>query len=77
MTTLEILNNVFREVFEDNEIQITSDTTANDIEAWDSLSHITLILAIELKFDIEFSSGEIRSFANAGEMLKSIESKIK
>ena len=77
MNTYDKLNEVFREVFDDNEISLTPETTADDIEGWDSLSHVNLIIAVEMKFDIEFSQKEIRSFSNVGEMATCVESKIK
>ncbi|MGN0686894.1 MAG: acyl carrier protein [Oscillospiraceae bacterium] len=76
MTRQEInekLNSVFREVFDDDSITVTDDTTAADIEDWDSLAHMTLISTVEEAFDIEFSLGEINAFENVGEMMNSIE----
>mgnify|MGYP000914171670 CR=1 FL=1 len=73
----EQLTQVFREVFADETIEIHPETTANDIEGWDSLSHVNLIIAIELKFNIEFTQSEIRSFTNVGEMEKCIYAKLK
>jgi acyl carrier protein len=77
MSTYKQLEEVFREVFDDDEIQLTTETTADDIEGWDSLSHVNLIIAVEMKFDIEFSQSEIRSFSNVSEMAKCIENKTK
>lgn len=73
----EQLTKVFREVFDDGTITLGAQTTADDIDGWDSMSHINLIIAIEIAFGIEFSNEEIRSFNNVGEMQKCIESKIK
>ena len=73
----EQLTKVFREVFGDGTITLDAQTTADDIDGWDSMSHINLIIAIEIAFGIEFSNEEIRSFNNVGEMQKCIESKIK
>ena len=70
------LNQIFRRVFDDNDINITPETTANDIDGWDSLSHVNLIVAIEAKFGIRFSQKELLTFKNVGELLKSIRSKI-
>ena len=67
------LNEVFAEVFFDDTIKISDETTANDIEAWDSLMHMTLISNVEDCFSIEFNMGEINSFKNVGEMIDSIE----
>jgi acyl carrier protein len=76
MTSTERLTKVFRNVFEDDSIELTPKTTADDIEGWDSLSHINLIIAVEIEFGIEFKQNEIQSFANVGELLQSIENKL-
>ncbi|MFB3788930.1 MAG: acyl carrier protein [bacterium] len=76
MTTHEILNGIFQEVFDDDTIQIQPHMTANDVEGWDSLSHVNLILAIETRFKIHFSPKELLTFKNVGDLLKSIEAKI-
>ena len=62
------LNKVFRDVFDDDSITVTPKTTANDIEDWDSLEHITLISAVEREFKMKFKMGEISSMKNVGEM---------
>jgi len=60
---------VFRDVFDDERIVLTDSTTAEDIEDWDSLSHITLICEIEDAFDCKFSMKDVTSMKNVGEML--------
>jgi len=70
------LNLIFQQVFDDDAIQITPEMTANDIEGWDSLSHINLILAIEQHFKIKFNQKEVLRFRNIGDMATCIESKI-
>lgn len=62
-------NEVFRDVFDDESITVTDSTTANDIEDWDSLEHINLIVAIEKRFGIKFSMREVTSMKNVGEMV--------
>ncbi len=62
------LNKVFRDVFDDDSINVTPKTTAKDIEDWDSLEHITLISAVESEFKMKFKMGEISSMKNVGEM---------
>lgn len=69
------LNGIFQEVFKDETIQIKPETTANDVEGWDSFSHVTLITAIEIRFSIKFSLKEIMSFKNVGDLIKHIERK--
>jgi len=76
MTTKEILNGVFQQVFEDDAIQISDNTTADDIDGWDSLSHVNLILAVETTFKIRFSQKELLTFKNVGDLLRSVEAKI-
>lgn len=65
----ERLNGVFRDVFEDDSLCVTPRTTAADIEDWDSLSHITLIAAVEDEFRMKFSMKEVVEMKNVGEMV--------
>ena len=76
MTTKEQLNTIFQTVFDDDTINIAPEMTANDIDGWDSLSHVNLIVAIESSFNIRFSQKELLTFKNVGDLLKCIESKI-
>ena len=76
MTTLEKLNGIFRTVFDNDEINIQPETTANDVDGWDSLSHVNLILAVEQGFKIKFNQRELMTFKNVGDLLRSIESKL-
>ena len=56
---LKRLNEVFRDVFDDDDIVVTPKTTADDIEDWDSIEHITLIGAVEDEFGMKFKMGEV------------------
>lgn len=76
MTTQEKLNAIFCQVFDDDTLVITDEMTANDVDGWDSLSHMNLIIAVENGFNIRFGQKEILSFKNVGDLLKSIESKL-
>jgi acyl carrier protein len=69
------LTNVFREVFDDESIAITPAMTADDIDEWDSLSHIRLVLSVEKEFGAKFSAAEIGALKNVGDFVKLIESK--
>lgn len=72
MTKEEIYNaldEVFQEVFDDDEIHVNEFTTADDIEDWDSLEHINLVLAVENKFGIKFNMNEVTTMKNVGEMV--------
>ncbi|MCR5343596.1 MULTISPECIES: acyl carrier protein [unclassified Butyrivibrio] len=73
----ERLNEVFREYFDDDSITVTDDTTAADIEDWDSLEHINLLVAIEREFDIKFTMGETSEMKNVGEMVTAISEHLK
>ncbi len=72
----ERLQGIFREVFEDDEIILTEEMTADDIEDWDSLTHIQLIEAIEEEFNIKFILQEITGLSNVGEFLEMVERKV-
>jgi acyl carrier protein len=71
------LNEIFIDVLDLDEVELTDATSANDIEEWDSLSHIQLIVAVEKTFGIKFTSLEIMKWKNVGEMVDSILEKIK
>lgn len=72
----EQLNEVFRDVFDDEDITVNDATTADDIEDWDSLEHINLIVAVEKKFNVKFNMGEVNKFKNVGEMVDAILAKM-
>lgn len=76
MELLDRLNEIFCEVFDDDDIKIAPEMTANDVDGWDSLSHVNLIVTIETKFNIRFSQKELLTFKNVGDLLNSIQSKI-
>ena len=72
MTKEEIYNaldEVFQEVFDDEKIHVNESTTADDIEDWDSLEHINLVVAVENKFGIKFNMNEVTTMKNVGEMV--------
>lgn len=73
---LEKLNEVFHDVFDNNDIVVTEQTNANDIEEWDSLIHITLISAVEDEFDVSFDMKTVVSMKNVGDMIDAIEEQI-
>jgi acyl carrier protein len=79
LSTDEILeqnNKIFRDILDNDEIVLTASTTADDIDEWDSLSHIQLIVAIEKHFKIRFTTAEITSYKNLGELCEGIRKKI-
>ena len=78
METPEIyqkLNGIFRDVFDDDSIAVRADLTAEDVEEWDSLSHIRLVLTVERAFNVKFSASEIGKLKNVGEFVDLIRSK--
>ncbi len=66
------LNHVFREVFKDKTIEVFDEMTANDIERWDSLSHLTMIDAVENEFGIKFKLKELIAMINVGDLIQGI-----
>jgi acyl carrier protein len=76
MNITDRLNKAFQKAFENESIHVTPAMTADDIEEWDSFTHINLIIAIEMEFGIKFKQNEIQNFANVGELIHSIETKL-
>ena len=71
----EKLQSVFVDVFDDEDLRISNSTNSDDIEEWDSLNHIALVLSIEKCFNIRFLTGEVISLKNVGEMIQLLEEK--
>lgn len=74
---IEKLQDIFREVFDDDSIVLFNEMTSNDVEAWDSLSHINLITDIEAAFGISFTTEEVIGMKNIGEFIRVIEAKLR
>jgi len=72
-TILSELNSIFSEVFEDESIRLTEQTTAPDVEGWDSLTHIQVVTAVEKHYGIKFKLSEIMKFKNIGDLCACIE----
>ena len=68
-TVYERLNEVFQDVFDDETITVQDNTTADDIEGWDSLEHINLVVAVEKCFGMKFTMGEVTGMKNVGAMV--------
>ena len=66
---LKVLNDVFKDVFDDDMLVLTHDTTSKDIEEWDSLNQIKLIIECERAFDIRLKARDINMLENIGEMV--------
>ncbi|MDR0853894.1 MAG: acyl carrier protein [Clostridiales Family XIII bacterium] len=65
----EELDEIFQDVFDDSSIHVDETTTADDIDDWDSLEHINLIVAIEKRFGMKFTMTEVTEMKNVGEMV--------
>jgi acyl carrier protein len=80
MTEAEIyagLTELFREVFDDDDIVLTPTTTAQDINGWDSQAHVNLIVAAEMRFGIRFRAAELDCLHNVGDFAKLVAEKAK
>ena len=76
MIVLSELNRIFQQVFGDDSLDITRETTANDVEDWDSLTHMDLIVSIEGELKIKFALGDLLRLENVGDLLDLINSKL-
>lgn len=70
---LKELEVIFRDIFDDEDIVLTDATNSDDIEDWDSLEQINLLVAIEKKFNLKFKLDEVSNLANVGDMVSLIE----
>lgn len=77
MNILEKLQGIFREVFDDDTLVVTRETTAADIEDWDSLAQINIIVACETEFKVKFNLNEVSELKNVGDTIDLIEGKLK
>jgi len=73
---LEKLQPIFQDIFEDDELLITAESSAATVEDWDSLAHITLIFTIEQEFEIKFALGELEAMKNVGDMVELMQTKL-
>lgn len=70
-----VVQGIFRDLFRSESLAIHAETSAKDIEGWDSLAHITLIVAIEKKFGIKFKLAELQEVRNVGDILALVKTK--
>ena len=70
------LQEIYRDVLDNEDIVLTNETTADDIEEWDSLTHVQLVVAIEKGFKIKFTSKEILSWQNVGDLVDCVANKL-
>lgn len=66
--TYDQLNAVFRQVLEDDAIELTPGTTAEDVEGWDSMNHIFIVVELEKRFGVKFQAAEMEELKNVGEL---------
>ena len=80
MTVRDVMQKLFQEVFDDPDLEISDELTADDVELWDSLEHINLIIATENRFKIKFTTAEMSRLKehdqNVGSFIRMIESKL-
>ena len=76
MKCLEVLNQVFQQVFANPTLTIDVAMTPNDIDGWDSMAHVNLIAAVQVRFKIKFENKELRSIKTIGDLAKLIDGKI-
>jgi acyl carrier protein len=74
--TYERLTKIFHDVFDDDELVVTPELSAKDVDEWDSLSHLRLVLSVEKSFGVKFSASEIARLKNVGEFVSLIHSKL-
>lgn len=70
------VQDIFRDILDEEDLILTDITTAQDVDGWDSLSHIQLVVAMEKYFKLRFTAKEILSWNNVGELIDSIASKV-
>jgi len=73
---LQKLQDVFRDVFEDDELTIHRESSAEDVEGWDSLMHVSLMINVERAFGSKFSTTQVASLKNVGELVDLLESRL-
>ena len=76
MKCQEVLHEVFRQVFANPRLDLKQDMTPTDIDGWDSMAHVTLIAAVELRFKIKFENKELRRIKTVGDLGQLIDGKL-
>lgn len=71
-----VLTTVFRQVLEDDAIQLTPATTAEDVDGWDSMNHIFIVVELEKRFGVKFQAAEMEELKNVGELASLVQQKL-
>ena len=74
--TLNSVRELMIDVFDADDLEVTDATTADDVEEWDSLHHIRLIVAVERHFKIKFKNAEVETLKNVGDLVRLIDGKV-
>lgn len=77
MDTLEKIQPIFRDIFDDESLIVTEETVAADVEDWDSFAQMQIVMGIESMFGIKFSTDEVTEFKNVGDVVNAIERHIR
>lgn len=75
MNTLEILTQVFRDIFEDDDLVISPQTTAADVEGWDSLMHVAIVIEAEKVFSVRFTSSQVAALQTVGDLIALVDAR--
>lgn len=70
------LQDIFRDIFDDNEIVLAATTSASDIPEWDSFNHVNIIVASEMRFGVKFRASELDELKNVGDFVQLVETKL-
>lgn len=74
---VEKLTEIFRKVFNDSNLIVSEEMTANDVERWDSLTHMLMITEVEKKFDVKFKLKDLNKMKNVGNLIEILEERVK
>ena len=77
MTEDEKLTDIFRSLFNQPQLVLTDELTANDVPGWDSFNHVNLMITIEQEFEVSFTADEVASLANVGELRRALARKLR
>lgn len=72
---IQALNPIFRDIFDDPELNVVETTSSQDIPDWDSVAQVKLVLAIEEEFDVEFTTDEVAAFKSVGDFVRALEAR--